>query len=262
VTRPGDARAAGDAAVRVRASALFVARWGGRLSEVYVADDERAFDDGAWFATQRVYRRDPAHRRLGPCLCRLHRPASWRPAMRRRTPTCASSTPPRRRPGPTTTPTRTSRRRGEAVVALAAAHGPYVSLEQRTTGLTNAAEDGEGDAVTRRVVDLRTGAEASLAELFGPGAADAVARAVARRSPRPCAPAPGRPARRARRRRARGRRLPADSSAARLGRRVPARPGGRGPTLRFDAANFGLSEVAGGRPSRSCRRARRRTPRR
>jgi hypothetical protein len=42
----------------VRASSLFLARWDDRLAEVYVADDERAFDDGAWFSAQRVYRRD------------------------------------------------------------------------------------------------------------------------------------------------------------------------------------------------------------
>lgn len=188
----------GPAGVRVRASPLFLARWGGRLAEVYVVDDEHAFDDGAWFAAQRVYRRDLL---TGDSTLIFADPAVPRRAARH-----AAAHPdarlldPGEQADPPDAPDADGPEDGrpedapaapnaEATVALAAAHGPYLTFDQRTTvdgggsqgaagpvgavggAAFDAADVGSWDVARRRVVDLRTGRAASLGALFGDGAA-------------------------------------------------------------------------------------------
>jgi hypothetical protein len=232
VTRTVDPRAAdGAGQLRVRASSLFLARWGGRMHEVYVADDDRAFEDGAWFAAQRVYRRDlltgdsalvfadPVVPRLAAAYAAAH------PAVRLLD---ADESPPA--PDDVDGEAHPAPPAAETSVALVAAHGPYLSVEQRTSGAADAS--GGGDALVRRVVDLRTGVETSLATLFGPAAGARVAR-VGRAAH---ADAVARLRDLARRRAAE---VPADAAAARRALAAAAR-------LRFDPANFGLAEQGGG----------------
>lgn len=245
----------GPAGVRVRASPLFLARWGGRLAEVFVADEERAFDDGAWFATQRIYRRDLL---TGDSALVFADPAVPRMAARH-----AAVHPdarlldPDERPDDTEDPDDAGAHAplaapaAAATVALAASHGPYLSLEQHTEtsaallsdGASDGALGGIGDTATgadaapfdevrRRVVDLRTGREAALADLFGPAAARAVEVAgqqAFRTSVDALRPAAARAVRQA------------SGEGADAPRRALAALG----TLHFDARNFALTARAG-----------------
>jgi hypothetical protein len=231
--------ASGPGGVRVRASPLFLARWGGRMAEVYVADDERAFDDGAWFAAQRVYRRDLL---TGDSALVFADPTVPRLAARHaaRHPDAHLLNPDERAdaeddegaPGASTT------------VALAGAHGPYLSLEQQTEVSADATEAGDDRAAAehpdvhrRRVVDLRTGREAGLVDLFGPATAALVA--AAGRRALDSAVAALRPAARRALRAAPADDAPADGADA--ARRALAALG----TLRLDSRNFGLAARAG-----------------
>jgi hypothetical protein len=258
----------GAAGVRVRSSPLFLARWGGRLAEVYVADDERAFDDGAWFATQRVYRRDLL---TGDSALVFAEPTVPRLAARHAT----------RHPGTRLLDDEERANAGEAdeaapgastSVSLAAAHGPYLSLEQHTVVTADATErgdepaeaaDGEVDVRRRRVVDLRTGREVSIAELFG-GAAAAEVEAAGRRA-LDSAVAALRPAARRALRAAGGAArardgeggASADASPVDVTRRALAAL----RTVELDPRNFGLA-AHGTAPGRRLRRARARRRRR
>jgi hypothetical protein len=239
--------ASGPHGMRVRASPLFLARWGRRLAEVYVADDERAFDDGAWFAAQRVYRRDlltgdsalvfadAAVPRLAARHAARHPDARLLDADERDD-AAASAGDDDPQPGASST------------VALAAAHGPYLSLEHHTdvvadgTEQADAADDPPAEVVRRRVIDLRTGREVVLADLFGPAAAarlDSAGRWALDSAVTALRPAARRAVRAAARRRASGDDEglpPADAARRAL---VSLR------TLAFDPQNFGLAARAG-----------------
>jgi hypothetical protein len=174
----------GAGGVRVRASPLFLARWSGGLAEVYVADDERVFDDGAWFATQRVYRRDLL---TGDSTLVFTDPAVPRLAARHATrhPESHLLDPEERAEAPVTSDEENAPG-ASAAVALAGAHGPYLSLDLHTQvsiDPTEAGDDASTDADLlpdmrrRRVVDLRSGREVTLADLFGAEAAGHLAAA-------------------------------------------------------------------------------------
>ncbi len=233
--------ASGPGGVRVRASPLFLARWGGRLAEVYVADDERAFDDGAWFAAQRVYRRDLL---TGDSALVFADPAVPRLAARHaaRHPDARVLDPDERADG---TEDDESAPGASTTVALAGAHGPFLSLEQHTETSADATEAGDDPAASgppdvrrRRVVDLRTGREATLADLFGPAAAASLDSAGRRALD--SAVAALRPAARRALRSPPPNDAPADDADD-----APRRALAALATLHFDPRNFGLAAHAG-----------------
>ncbi len=209
----------GPAGVRVRTAPLLLTRWGGRLADVYAVDDGVRFE-GAEFATVRVYRRDVLRGDSALVLADAEVPrlaARWAAAH------------PDARPlgededgedggGPALV--------AEHGVSLVAVHGPYLTLDLRTTVDD---EGGHRERLRRRVVDLRTGRPASLAALFGAETAGALtaagrrAFAVARAT--------------------------LDTLRAPTAAAAPDTTEGAAraalPSLRFDAENFGLAAVDG-----------------
>lgn len=214
--------ASGPAGPQVRASSLLLTRWGGRLYEVYATDDDRSFPD-AVFVAQQVWRRDLVSGDSLLVLADAHVPreaARWG---------AAHPDAPPLEPGedgaaePAVTVT--------ADVALRELHGAFLTLDQFVD------EEGAGrparHAVRRTVVDLRSGARATLAALFGRPAAGAVEQAG---------------------RRALEGAVTAIRAAADSGALDPATPevevAGRRAlaTVRLDPADFGLAAV-GDRPA-------------
>ncbi|HEY0778231.1 MAG TPA: hypothetical protein VGD56_09720, partial [Gemmatirosa sp.] len=208
----------GPGGVRVRSAPLFLTRWDGRLADVYVVDDGVRFD-GAEFATVRVYRRDLLTGDSALVLADQevpHLAARYAAAH------------PEARPlddddDPEDDPTLVA----EHGVGLVAVHGPYVTIDLRTT--VDRAGDAHSETLRRRVVDLRSGRPATLAALFGPTASaalvDAGRRAFARaRATLDTLQAPA-----------------ADDSARARARAALA-------TLRFDPDNFGLVATPDGAP--------------
>jgi hypothetical protein len=236
--------------VRVRASPLFLARWDDRLVEVYVAGDERAFDDGAWFSAQRVYRRDLL---TGDSALVFADPTVARLAARHavRHPDARLLDDEEREAGPEEDENAPG---ASTSVALAAAHGPYLSLEQHTEVGGDATETGDGDTADgvladvrrRRVVDLRTGHEVTLADLFGAEAAGVI-EAAGRRALDSAVAALGPAARRALHDARQAAPAPDDRPAADAADDADAtRRALRAlRTLRLDPRNFGLAAHAG-----------------
>jgi hypothetical protein len=150
--------------VRVRGSPILLARYGGQFYEVYVTDDDRSFTD-AMFVGQRIFRRDLVsgdstlvfEDSIVPGLARSY--AAANPGARRLRPDEEGADD----AGSTT-----------AEVTVIDVHGPFLSYDYHVD------VEGHGGASwhsTRRgVLDLRTGAPATLAKLFGDTAAVHVAR--------------------------------------------------------------------------------------
>jgi hypothetical protein len=142
--------------LRLRGSPILLATFGGRFYEVYVTDDDRSYED-AVFVGQRVWRRDLVRGdsvlvfedTLVPRLSR--RWAAEHPDARLLEPAEPES------PEPVAAAT--------AEVTVIAVHGPYLSYEYHA--------DVESDDVrpwhtTRRgVVDLRSGRQVTVGDLFG-----------------------------------------------------------------------------------------------
>jgi hypothetical protein len=162
--------ASGPDGVHVRASPMLLARLGGRLYEVYAADDDRSYYD-AVFTTQRVYRRDLL---TGDSVSVFDDPTvlglarSYAAAHPHEAPLDAEE---EAADDPQTVAT--------TEVSLVDVHGPFLSLEQR--------DDYDVDGVRhqhvarRAVVDLRTGRHAALVDLVGDSAAGALVDAGRRR---------------------------------------------------------------------------------
>jgi hypothetical protein len=151
--------------VRVRGSPILLARYGGQFYEVYVTDDDRSFTD-AMFVGQRIYRRDLVsgdstlvfEDSIVPRMARSYGAAN--PGARRLRPDEEGADD----PGTSTT----------AEVTVIDVHGPYLSYDYHVD-----VEGNSGPAwhSTRRgVLDLRTGAPATLATLFDDATAMRVAR--------------------------------------------------------------------------------------
>jgi hypothetical protein len=150
--------------VRVRGSPILLARYGGQFYEVYVTDDDRSFTD-AMFVGQRIYRRDLIsgdstlvfEDRVVPGMARSY--AAANPSARRLRPDEEGTDD----PGTSTT----------AELTVLDVHGPYLSYDYHVD------VEGSGGpswhSTRRGVVDLRTGAPATLATLFGKATAVRVA---------------------------------------------------------------------------------------
>jgi hypothetical protein len=151
----------GDDGVRVRRSPLVLTAFDGRFYEVYVADDDRSFFD-ATFIGQRIYRRDLI---TNDSIAVFDDPVV--PAFA----SAYAKQHPRERPldpaeegseNPATVVTTDA----EIVDVL----GPFLTFEHHTDVDIAGGEDSH--ETRRGVIDLRRGARASLASLFGAATAD------------------------------------------------------------------------------------------
>jgi hypothetical protein len=153
--------------VRVRGSPILLARYGGQFYEVYVTDDDRSFTD-AMFVGQRIYRRD-----LVTGDSTLVFEDSAVADMSR---SYGAANPTARRLAPDEEPGDDPSTSTTAELTIIDVHGPFLSYDYHLD------VEGSGSAswhATRRgVLDLRTGAPATLAGLFG----DATARRLARQA--------------------------------------------------------------------------------
>jgi hypothetical protein len=151
------------ARVRVRSSAMFLARFGGRLYEVYAADDDRSYYD-AIFTSQRIFRRDLVD---GDSVPVFSDPVV--PSLARR---YATSHPHELPLGPEDESAEEPRTQATTEVSLVDLHGPFLTYDERA----DIDVDGGADRHTahRTVVDLRTARTVSIAQLFGPAAAESL----------------------------------------------------------------------------------------
>ena len=211
----------GPGGVRVRSAPLFLTRSDGRLTDVYVVDDGVRFD-GAEFSSVRVYRRDLLRGDSalvvadGEVPALAARFAATHPDVRPLDDEEASES--------------DAAFVAEHTVGLVAVHGPYVTLDLRTT-----VDDGGGETrgdrahretARRRVVDLRTGRATALATLFGADDAQALVAAGRRAFSTALATLDTM-------------RAPTADDSARVRARAAL------ASLRFDPENFGLTAVDG-----------------
>jgi hypothetical protein len=145
------------AGIRMRGSPMVLARLDGRFLELYVVDDDRSFEN-ALFVGQRLYQRDLVsgdsteifRDTLVPSLAekyaRLH--------------------PDARRLGPDEDPGEEPGISATAEVSVLGVHGPFLSVEYHVD--TSGTGDESWHMTRHAVVDLRTGAHATLADLLGP----------------------------------------------------------------------------------------------
>ena len=146
--------------MRLRGSPILLARIDDRFHEVFVTDDDRRYED-ATFVGQRVWRRDLVRGdsvlvfedTLAPAAAR--RWAADHAGARLLEP----SEPSPEEPLAAVT----------VEVAVIAVHGPYLSLEYHAD--VESEQESSWHTTRRAVVDLRSGREVSLAELFGAPAA-------------------------------------------------------------------------------------------
>ena len=152
--------------LRVRGAPLTVARIDGRLHEVFVADDDRSFDD-AVFVAPLVFRRD---------LLTGDSAVVWRDrAFDALVEAHATRHPRSRRLERDEEAPEEPRVSNSSEFGLIALHGPYLSFEYHSDADTD--DTPAWHATRRGVVDLRSGVEPTLAGLFGADAArDAMAQ--------------------------------------------------------------------------------------
>lgn len=142
--------------LRLRGSPILLARVDERFHEVFVTDDERLYDDAS-FVGQRVWRRDLVR---GDSVLVFE--DTLAPALARR---WASQQAGARLLGPSDAPADEPLASAMVEVAVIAVHGPYLSFEYHADVES---EDERPWHTTRRgVVDLRSGRQMSLADLFG-----------------------------------------------------------------------------------------------
>lgn len=147
----------------LRGSPILLARIDGRFHEVYVTDDERLYED-ATFIGQRVWRRDLVR---GDSLLVFE--DTLAPAMARR---WAADHADARLLDRAESSAEEPLASATVEVAVIAVHGPYLSLEYHAD--VESEHEKAWHTTRRSVVDLRSGRQVSLAELFGsPGARSA-----------------------------------------------------------------------------------------
>lgn len=147
---------AGGGGLRLRASPILLARFDGRFHEVYVTDDDRSYDE-AVFVGQRVWRRDLLRGdsvlvfedTIVPQVAR--RWAAEHPHARLLEPAEAESDDPLAA--------------ATAEVSVVSVHGPYLSFEYHVD--VEAEESRPWHTTRRGVVDLRSGRQVTVADLFG-----------------------------------------------------------------------------------------------
>jgi hypothetical protein len=151
------------AGIRLRGSPMVLARLDGRFLELYVVDDDRSFEN-ALFVGQRLYQRDLVsgdsteifRDTLVPSLAEKY----------------ARSHPDARRLGPDEDPGEEPGVSATAEVSVLGVHGPFLSVEYHVD--TSGVGDESWHMTRHAVVDLRTGAHATLADVLGPSEASTI----------------------------------------------------------------------------------------
>jgi hypothetical protein len=154
------------AGVRVRSSPMFLARFGGRLYEIYATDDDHSYYD-AVFTSQRIYRRDLERGDSLPVF-----DDAMVPALARR---YAAAHPHERPLEPDDDGAEDPRTVATTEVSLVDVHGPYLTFDAHDD--VDVEGGIERHVVHRSVVDLRTARATTLAQLFGDAAATTLAAA-------------------------------------------------------------------------------------
>jgi len=146
----------GRSGVRLRGSPMVLARLDDRFRELYVVDDDRSFED-ALFVGQRLYQRDV----LSGDSSEVFRDT----LVAKLADKYERANPDARRLAPDEDTAEEPSTSATAEVAVLGVHGPFLSLEYHAD-TTGAGE--ESWHMTRHVVvDLRTGKQASLADVLG-----------------------------------------------------------------------------------------------
>ena len=146
--------------LRMRGSPILVARLDGRFHEVYVTDDERAYED-ATFIGQRVWRRDLVR---GDSVLVFE--DTLAPAIARR---WVGENAGARLLAPGDPHPEDPVASVIVEVSVVAVHGAYLSLEYHAD--VESESDRPWHTTRRSVVDLRSGRPVSVGELFGAAAA-------------------------------------------------------------------------------------------
>ena len=155
----------GRAGVHVRGAPLTLARIGGRFHEVYLADDDRSFEN-AVFVSPRVFRRDLV---TGDSAV-VWEDSAFAGVVAR----YAARHPTERRLDEDEEAPEDPDASSTADFGLIDLHGPYLSYEQHTD--VEHADSAAWHATRRGVLDLRTGERVSVGRLFGDTAAARVLR--------------------------------------------------------------------------------------
>ena len=170
----------------MRGSPMVLARLDGRFLELYVVDDDRAYEN-ALFVSQRLYRRDLVTGDSAE-IFRDTLVADLADTYQRQHPTA-------RRIDPDDNADEEPANSATADLSVLGVHGPFLSVEYHVdTTVTN---DDVWHMTRHVVIDLRTGKEATLADVLGPGDASSVLQRArklyretvdsVRRDPRPAA---------------------------------------------------------------------------
>jgi len=142
---------------------MVLAQLDGRFRELYVVDDDRSFEN-ALFVGQRLFQRDLATGDSAE-IFRDTLVASMAEAY-------ARSHPDARRLAPDEEVGEEPSTTGTAEVSVLGVHGPFLSVEYHAD--TSGAGDDAWHMTRHEVVDLRTGKQASLSDVIGPGEASIV----------------------------------------------------------------------------------------
>jgi hypothetical protein len=151
--------------IRVRGAPITLARLGGRFHEVYVADDDRSFEQ-AVFVSPRLFRRDL----LTGDSALVWQDTSFDGLVAEYE---------RRHPGdrrlePEEDAPDEPRSSNSSELGLIELHGPYLSFEYHSD--VDSDETPAWHATRRGVVDLRNGRQVSIATLFGDSVEERVVR--------------------------------------------------------------------------------------
>ncbi|MDF1505474.1 hypothetical protein, partial [Roseisolibacter sp. H3M3-2] len=153
---------AGPGGARVRGAPLLLARWDGRLYEVYAADDDRSYYD-AVFTSQRVFRRDL----LGGDSLAVYDD----PRVRTLADRYAVANPYERPLAPDEDAAEDPGTVATSEVSLLDVHGPYLTVEFRADVESRGGAADLAARLGRPVLDLRGVAGATLGALLGAGEA-------------------------------------------------------------------------------------------
>lgn len=151
------------AGVKLRGSPMVLARLDGRFLELYVVDDDRSFEN-AMFVGQLLFQRDLVSGDSTE-IFRDTVVTSLAEAYQR-------SHPEARRLAPDEDAGEEPAVSATAEVSVLGVHGPFLSIEFHVD--TSGAGDESWHMTRHTVVDLRTGKQASLADVLGPGEASTV----------------------------------------------------------------------------------------
>jgi hypothetical protein len=147
----------------MRGSPMVLARLDSRFLELYVVDDDRSFEN-ALFVGQRLYQRDLVSGDSTEVFRDTLIPSLAEKYSRQH--------PDARRLGPDEDPGEEPGVSATAEVSVLGVHGPFLSVEYHVD--TSGTGEESWHMTRHAVVDLRTGAHATLADVLGPNEASAI----------------------------------------------------------------------------------------